>query len=146
VTRTELAALVERWRRILLPEWRVLLMDGPPPDAEHDGFWAICETKPDYRELCVYFTPECLADRDRCEVTVVHELLHALTRPWRQQIDSIASDLAAPAYHALRRAREHEEEQLVDRLARVIVFLAGGTDGIAAYGTREFTGSIGDAT
>jgi len=146
VTRTELAALVERWRRILLPEWRVVLMDGPPPDEQHDSFWAISQTKNDYREICVYFTPECLDDRSRCEVTVVHELLHALTRPWRQQIDSVASDLAAPAYHALRRAREHEEEQLVDRLARVLVSLVGGSDRTAAYGTREFAGSVGDAT
>jgi hypothetical protein len=133
MTRTELRGVVERWRLILIPEWRVVLMDAPYPDSSGDGYWAEAECKDDYQEICIHFTDACLARGGvDVETTVVHELLHAVTRPWRQQIDSVASDLPSAVYGRLRAARVHEEEQVVDRLARVLV---AGSKG---FGTREY--------
>jgi hypothetical protein len=136
MTRKQLAKLVEAWRKVLLPEWRVFLMDEPPPEnSEDNDFWAICQTKDDYRELCVFFSDDCLERSARqVEITVVHELLHALTRPWRQQIDDVAFDLGNIRASALRELREHEEEQLVDRLAYVLV---AQTHESEAFGTVE---------
>lgn len=128
MTRDDLAALAERWRAVLLPEWRVVLVDTAAgfDGGSDDDFWAICESKSDYTEVRVHLTDECLARSDaEVEVTLVHELLHALTRPWRQQIESVAGAISQDAYRALRNAREHEEEQLVDRLSYIIAGHSG---------------------
>lgn len=108
---------------ILLPEWRVELHDKPWPDAEEmDDYWAISRCHDDYTTQKIHFPDESLEREPLAiEITVVHELLHALTRPWREQINSLAGSLSREAYTTLADARVHEEEQLVDRLARVLV-------------------------
>lgn len=134
MTRSELAEIVEEWRQMLLPEWRVVIKDRPFDDESDDDVWASCQACEDYRELRVHFTDACLRrPREQVEITVVHELLHALTRPWRQQVMSMSSDLASDVYRRLEDARRHEEEQLVDRLSRVLVSERRGDD--LAYGT-----------
>lgn len=141
VTRDGLAALVEEWRAILVPEWRVLLMAKPHPETDADDIHAESQSRDDYTEICIHFTDDCLErEREAVEVTVVHELLHALTRPWRAQIDSIASQIASPLYVALTNARSHEEEQLVDRLSRVLVEQrrAGATVGPGTRPGKDF--------
>lgn len=133
--RKQLPKLVEEWRKVLLPEWRVTLLDHPPPDHEDDDYWALCQTKDDYLAISVYFTDECLERSDReIEITVVHEMLHALTRPWRKMRDDVFSDLPRAKYDQFSRTQEHEEEQLVDRLAYVLV---AQTHGAEAFGTVE---------
>lgn len=122
MTREELPARVEHWRRILVPEWLIELSDKPIDDESADDYYAMCRTRDDYTIATLYFTDDCLARPfEDVEVTIVHELLHMLTRPWRHQIRDLCGPLGGDAYRALDRAREHEEEQLVDRLARVIV-------------------------
>lgn len=124
MTREQLAQVAEQWRARLLPEWRVVLVDSAEgfDGASDDDYYAICETKNDYTEIRVHFTDESLArSYEEVVVTLVHEMLHALTRPWRQQIDSVACTMGSDAYRALSNARSHEEEQLVDRLSRVLV-------------------------
>jgi hypothetical protein len=122
VTRKQLARLVETWRRKLTPEWRVILMTEPPPDHEGDDFWAISQTKNDYTEVCLYFTDGCLArGAAEVEITVVHELLHALTRPWRSTIDDVETHMPKATHDLLYSQQGHEEEQLVDRLSRALV-------------------------
>lgn len=128
MTREQLAEVAELWRGLLLPEWRVVLVDSAEgfDGGSDDDYWAICDTKKDYTEIRLHLTDECLVrPDDEVLVTLVHEMLHALTRPWRQQIDSVASAMGGEAYRALRNAREHEEEQLVDRLSRVLVSQLG---------------------
>jgi hypothetical protein len=117
----ELAELVEAWRKVLIPEWRVFLKADLPPD--HDGdCWATCQTSGDYREIRVHFTDDCLRrSRREIEITIVHEFLHALTRPWRKLLDDVEDEVAKPKHDLLNEVREHEEEQLVDRLSYVIV-------------------------
>lgn len=136
MTRKQLAKLVEHWRQALAPEWRVTLIDHPPPDSDGD-FWAICRRKEDYLSITVHFTDKCLERSPReIEITAVHELLHAIFRPWGKQIDDVAFDLGNVRAGALRREREHEEEQLVDRLAYALV---AQTHGAEAFGTVERT-------
>ncbi len=128
MTRAELAELVERWRAILVPEWRIRLCDEPWSDAaEMDDYWAISQCHEDYADQKVHF-PDASLERHPLDIetTVVHELLHALTRPWRDQVDSVRMALANDTAQVLRNQREHEEEQLVDRLARVLVAQAHG--------------------
>jgi hypothetical protein len=139
LTRKQLAKLVERWRQVLIPEWRVTLMDCPHPDWDQneEDFWARCQTSEDYQALKVYFPDESLERSPReIEITVVHELLHALTRPWRKQIDDVGFNLDSIRGREIRKIREHEEEKLVDRLAYVLV---AQTHGAEAFGTIERT-------
>lgn len=128
MTRDQLAVIAERWRALLLPEWRVVLVATSKDfdDADSQDYWAICRTKDDYTEIRLHLTDECIARSDEeVEITLVHEMLHALTRPWRQQIDSIAGTMSSEAYRALLNARGQAEEQLVDRLSRVLVSREG---------------------
>jgi hypothetical protein len=119
--RKELAELVEAWRKVLLPEWRVVLMHSLPEGNDGDC-WAVCETADDYQRLRVHFTDDLLNRGPReIEITIVHELLHALTRPWRKLIDDVEEDIAAGKHKLLHDFQSHEEEQLVDRLSYVIV-------------------------
>jgi hypothetical protein len=132
--RKELAELVEAWRKVLLPEWRVVLMHSLLEGHEDDG-WAVCQTDDDYRRLRVHFTDGLLERGPReIEITIVHELLHALTRPWRKLIDDVADDVGAPKHKLLHDLQSHEEEQLVDRLSFVIVCQ---THDAEAFGTVE---------
>lgn len=127
IDREQLTLLVEEWRRLLCPEWRVQLSDSPHPDTDDDEIFAEVQTRTDYTEMVMHVTDRALQrPREELAVSVVHELLHALTRPWRQQIDDAAGQLSVDAARALQARRSHEEEQLVDRLARTIVDLARG--------------------
>jgi hypothetical protein len=141
VTRDDLALAVEFWRQRLTPEWRVVLMDTLPPD--HDGdCWATSQTAVDYTRISIHFTDECLS-RDDAEVhvTIAHELLHALTRPWRTTMDRVFPYLPRAAFEQLDRERVHEEEKLVDRLSRLLVTLTpGGRVGTTAVGPGTVNG------
>jgi hypothetical protein len=137
VTRPELEALVEAW-----PEWRVKLMDEPPSD-EQEGFWAISQVpNPEYHEMVLHFPDNSLTRPEHhIEVTVVHELLHALLR-WvgRGMLDEIAC-YVPPNVHddAADRAKRHEET-FVDRVARSIVAMHHRKPELSA-GTRSGNGS-----
>jgi hypothetical protein len=126
MTREQLACAVERWRLILIPEWRVVLMDERPPWEVDNDFHAVSQTSEDYTEIRVHFTDECLLRDDaQVEVTIAHELLHALTRPWRGITDRVAPYLPQFAIDQLEAERVHEEEKLVDRLSRVLIAQLG---------------------
>lgn len=135
MTRKQLPKIVEAWRKALAPEWRVTLMDTPLPDHDEDDFWAVCQTKDDCLSLTIHFTDDCLKRSDReIEITIVHELLHALTRPWRKLLDDIRDDMSLEKHRTLDQQREHEEEQLVDRLAFTLV---AQTHGAEPFGTVQ---------
>jgi hypothetical protein len=105
----------------------------------------ISRSKENYRQIDVFFTDDLLGQPAiEIEVTVVHELLHALTRPWRAQIDSLCGTLSREAYATLADQRVHEEEQLVDRLSRVIVAQAHGSQpyGTLGYDTAKVPSSF----
>lgn len=129
MTRKALALLVEDWRRILLPEWRVILHDVPLDDMEIEDAWAVCRTPDDYLKIQIHFSDKLLEEsREEIEATVVHELIHALTRPWRKQLEGFSYELGEAKAAPLRARQEHEEEQLVDRLAYVFVAMKHGTN------------------
>jgi hypothetical protein len=132
LTREQLAKLVEQWRKVLLPEWRVVLHDKPLEDMDIEDTWAVCRTPDDYLKLQIHFTDKLLETQSNAEIeaTVVHEMLHALTRPWRNLLDAIAFDLGNAKTTPLRQQQEHEEEQLVDRLSYLLVAQAHGTEAV----------------
>lgn len=135
VTRLELLGLVEDWRALLCPEWRVILLDEPPSDTDPDEYNAIMEAPDDYRQICMHFTDDCLRRRqESVEVTIVHELLHALTRPGRRMVQRLHGHLPSTLVQELDAWRSHEEEQLVDRLARALVATRRGAPHVA-HGT-----------
>lgn len=124
MTRDELKIRVEHWRQRLLPEWRVLLFDEPPPWAEDEDreYNAIVQTAEDYLEARIFFTDEAL-DRDApdVEVTIVHELLHPAMRELRGVIDRVQLHPAEAG--SVLSALSSAEERVVDRLSRAIVAL-----------------------
>ncbi len=129
MTRPQLARLVEQWRKDLLPEWRVTLHDEPLEDMETEGAWAVCRTSDDYSKIQIHFTDDLLKQsNEEVEATVIHELLHALTRPWRKQLDAVSFELGNAKTAPLREQAEHEEEKLVDRLAYLLAGWAHGVE------------------
>lgn len=130
MTRRQLADRVEYWRRLILPEWRVILHDKPLEDMDMDvdDAWAVCRTPGDYLKIQIHFSDKLLKEPlAEIEATVVHELLHALTRPWRNLLDGVSYELGNAKTSVLREGQEHEEEKLVDRLAYVLVARETGT-------------------
>lgn len=59
--------------------------------------------------------------RHEIDVTVVHELLHCLFRDLDRAVESPWHTLSEPAHEMVRDRFDHEEEQLIDRLAYLIV-------------------------
>jgi len=141
VTRSELVDVVEQWRQALLPEWRILLVDHPPPAADEDDedneYFATCQTAVDYDELRVYFTDDCLERPDEeVHVTVVHELLHALMRPHRALLEELAPQVTMAVYTVISARRRHDEEHLVERLSRALVAQALKAEGVGPATVR----------
>jgi hypothetical protein len=121
VKRTSLPARVEHWRRILVPEWRITLMSEPAPDTDEDDFLAQIQCDDDYHHARLYF-PDRSLDRPvgEIDVTIVHELLHTLTRDIRGALDLVTGRIHTDLSSAVYRVQAHAEEQLIERLARVI--------------------------
>lgn len=123
MTAKEFLARVEHWRLLLLPEWRLTVVVDATNLA--DDRIAEVATDDDYNHACVAFTRRARkAAPQEIDSTIVHELLHCLTREYRRTLDLVAPFVGEPIMHMLNARHAGEEERFVDRLSRAIAGLA----------------------
>ena len=123
MTKQEIERRVGFWQAVLNCEHvrvQVEVEDGPDP--EDRNAYATCWPHPHYDQMKVVFRPRQFetAPRDLDEV-VVHELLHFLFRDFVAAARSQEDALGPVAEEQFDAWLEHEEEGLIDRLARLIV-------------------------
>jgi transcriptional regulator of heat shock response len=117
VTRKQLAARVELWRRRLTPEWRIAVSTDEPDD----GTAAQIQASGDYHFAQIQVARKVLADHlAEVDVTIVHELLHLTLREMRRVVDLVDGQVHPDVHEVLAAAHGSAEEAVVERLARVI--------------------------
>lgn len=125
MTRAGLVKRVERWRRLLAPEWRVTLVDELPEDPGYPVNAQVAADD-DYLHARLWLNPDRYAPATplgELDVTIVHELVHLLLRELRRTIDLLDGQVHRDVHRLLEERFRHEEELLVERVARVVARL-----------------------
>lgn len=119
MNRKQFRERIEYWRLILLPGWRL----DVATDVVHLEVEELARVATDehYLHAEVAFA-KAARRRPAAEVdaTIVHELLHCLTREYRRTFDLLTDHVSADMLALLNACHVAAEEQLVDRLSRVI--------------------------
>lgn len=122
MTRKQAARALEKWRARLAPEWRITVYESGPDWRDEEDYLATVQCDDDYAHAKIHLTDACLArDDESVEVTIVHEILHLLTRELRRVLDRGKGYWPPSVHDLLSDGFEHDEEALVDRLAHAIV-------------------------
>ena len=136
MTRETIEQLVVQWMRILrLHAWEVSVVwpedyekwpehrDGMP-DFSSDHTYAWVWRARDYTRARLYFNPERLSDDARTvEATIVHELLHLVTRDVEFILDQLDGLLHRDLDNLIMEAHNHAVEGAIDHIAYVLVDL-----------------------
>lgn len=131
MTRRDLAARVEFWRALIVPEWRVELVRDRADvtrenadEPEEDFKASICAAEHQhYARVWVRETHWRTAPLGEVDVTVVHELLHLIFRRGRRIVDELDGLIHRDVHKLLEERFEVAEELAVERLARIIARL-----------------------
>lgn len=138
MTREQIAEIVDTWvPRLGLEHWEITVhwephpldADDPPSFDTHDKAWV--HRARDYDEARMYFNEKAMeywTARD-AHATVVHELLHLVTRDVEFVLDMLDEMLHRDVDTLVMRAHRHAVEGAIDRLAYRIVDMMGVTDG-----------------
>ena len=123
MTKEQIEQRVTYWKGVLQCEHvrvYVEIEDG----TNERGAYATCIPHPHYDQMRVVFKPEQFEQvpRDLDEV-VVHELLHFLFRDYNAAAAALEDEVGEGVQSVFADRLEHEEERVVDKLARVIVAL-----------------------
>lgn len=123
MTAGQLEQRIDLWRARLVPEWRLTIVDKPISD-EMPECRAEVQADEDYHHATLYIAQSVLADElGEVDVTIVHELLHLLVRECRRTFNLVEGQVHRDVFDLLRQHFETAEEQLVERVARVVARL-----------------------
>lgn len=127
MTRRQLARRVEYWRARILPEWRVSLMHTPPPGASDDDYAGTVQVEAEIAEARVRI-PDATLEHEPAAIdrVIVHELLHPLADQLHDAADPLEEQVASAVWEMFAAQRTLLEEQMIDRLARVVVAIDAG--------------------
>lgn len=129
VTDRETHELVERWRKLLAPEFTVVLKGAPPPDADDpENFNAIVQRPSDYNVLRLWLNRDREREDLEVERTVIHELLHGVLRDMGELLYRATSNLPEQERLHLSILFGSAEERAVDRVSRLLLALDRGFD------------------
>lgn len=122
MSRRELARILRVWQnRLNLDHWTVKLTF----DAQGDDLGE-CVCSDAYDEATVKLNAGYTRwARDEANRTIVHELLHVLTRDRTAAVESARPLMAAAGYRAFIDRHTFEDEGCVERLAAILVDLGG---------------------
>lgn len=132
MTGTQIAKRIDFWRRELEPlglmHWRLGLSIDPDLQTANGSDANAAVTPEDFYDTALLYihadvVPEGAQSTEEFDRYIVHELIHIVFRDFSQAIESIKDHLAPPAASQWEDRIEHEEEGVVDRLARAIVRL-----------------------
>lgn len=120
--RDDLAARVEHWRQRLAPEWRITLKDSGPDWKHEEDYLGTVQSDDDYQHAKLHITDAALEQSDEdVDLTIVHELIHPLLREMRSALDRLEAHVPKPAWQIVSDQFGRDEEQVADRLSRLIV-------------------------
>lgn len=144
IPRLDLAqTIVDRWAKAFgIDDWTIDVVVG----RDLNGAGALCHVSYNYDSSCIEVQPWLLGigepptvDTDRCavaatedeafEALLVHELLHALFRRRTKALARMAEQLPEGLRDAFETLRSDADEEIVDRLARVLVRVSRGPGG-----------------
>lgn len=136
MTKRQVRAAVERWRRVLAPEWLIHVEfdpyaydEGFRPDDDSIANSNAIIWRPDHYERAVLFVCDDfwgLSPLNQ-EISLCHEVLHLTLRDYAHAANTIPT-LGRNANRLHDAHIEHAEERLVERLAVALVSirLSGG--------------------
>lgn len=131
MTEGQLRSLFTQWvNRLGLERWDIELR---VEDCETSSAYMECERSVTYERAVIRCQPWVLTGQvpddllqleltsQRVEASLVHELLHCLTRDLRNVAETVDGQLHRDAFSIFESAVMRAEEQLVDRLAVALV-------------------------
>lgn len=121
MTSEKILALVEQYRKALIPEWQVDV-EFPGHDDPDGSNEACVRRTDDYHRatMVIYKGWECFDD-SKVECVIVHELIHVLFRDVDVTLDFLEGSVHRDVMFIFRSAFKHASEGAVERLARFIV-------------------------
>lgn len=113
--------LVAAWQqRLGLERWKI---DVKIAEEPMEAF-AECNPSSQYEFATITFSPSL--DPTQIDATVVHELLHILTKDIDQLVEDARAQLHPQASFQVEKRYDHALESFVDRLAQRIVEIQSG--------------------
>lgn len=129
MTIKQLGKRVAHWQDILcLGNWEfdVCIVDELGEDSEYRAVASV-DAMDDYDTATIKFLRDWLDNADEQDIDrkIVHELMHVLFRNYDHAVQSIRSQVGGQAAYVWGDRLDHEEEWLVETLARILVHLHG---------------------
>lgn len=123
MTEAQLLKRIEFWRRRVVPEWRVAVLDHPPPSLDPDRNYVACaESDLAINEVRLFFKPAILTmTQHSADRIIVHELLHPALDRVLDCEDVLEPHIAPSLWTAYLDGRLRTMEEFVDRMAHAIV-------------------------
>lgn len=113
-------AFVKRWRPVICPEWTVTVINSASPGLVPERHLASMEPAGDgdYLRAKLYLHEITSGkDREACERTLLHELLHLTLNDLERAGQEAAKGLSYDAQKLAEETINHQLERTVDRLA-----------------------------
>lgn len=129
ITTTQLARRIERWQKILAPlgvgHFRVEQVSIADETPSHCGANATAQLYRHYDSVQFWFTHDFLDDvtEQRLNEVIIHEWMHVAFRDYEDATDQAESWMSPQAAKDFSDRVEHEQEGLIERLARLIYAL-----------------------
>ena len=138
MTEKQLLKRVEFWRQRVIPEWRVAVMDHPPPGLDRE-YVACAESDLSINEVRLFFKDEVRAmARHSADRIIVHELLHPALDRVLDHEDVLKEHVTPVLWNAYLDGRHATMEEFVNRMAHAIV---DAHHGVLTNYTRAVTAS-----
>jgi hypothetical protein len=120
--------LLRFWQKKLhLDDWDVTLVSVEDSMFETESGTASGHCARGLRGMTAVITVAISETKERVENTIVHELLHCLVAPMARESDRMAEYLPRATMDMCRDRLYDYEENVVDRMARVVIELEGRT-------------------
>lgn len=124
--------VVKKWAALLIPEWTVefewdAVVAAGWGEADPSEANAISCVSHHYNLITMWFNEGRECSAVELNVTVVHECLHAVMRDLRYLSEQMVPELATEyrAQHLTQSYYDKTEENVIDRLSRLIVNMNG---------------------
>jgi hypothetical protein len=92
--------------------WHISIEDEPPEDDGPATTWRSNQ----YNNARLYFGDPG-GDMEELRRSVVHEILHLLTRDWDEAAEALEDQLSPAAWSLASKRLDHEREQAVEAIA-----------------------------
>lgn len=124
--------LAERWRRILIPEWKLILVEEVPFKDDDPPGEARSSSNARYKVIRIWINLRHRMNDARrgIEESLVHEILHGPVEAVDLAYRPALNVLGSYEQKLVEMATEAPREQLIEHLAWVLVGLAHGEDAV----------------